>query len=86
MPWNVKAHIMRDVKPRDQSLGGDTFAGRIEDDDVFHNRIAFTSLLYDPNDGLIYCGITAYDNDILHTFDPNTAQFRSLGYPSVAEK
>lgn len=86
MPWNVKAHIMRDVKSRDQSLGVDTFAGKIEDDDVFHNRIAFTSLLYNPNDGLIYCGITAYDNDILHTFDPNTGEFRSLGYTRVAEK
>lgn len=52
----------------------------------YHNLISFTTVEYNPDDGLIYCGITAADRDILWTFDPGTKKFSSLHFDSVGEK
>ena len=49
-------------------------------------RVAFTSLLYHPPTKLIYCGITAHDSDILHSFDPDTKTFQSLNYAPLSER
>lgn len=46
------------------------------------NLFAFVSLLYNPGDELLYCGMTHFGGDILYTFDPRTKKFRSLGYPA----
>ncbi|MFH0940183.1 MAG: hypothetical protein V1899_13025 [Planctomycetota bacterium] len=40
----------------------------------------FTSLLYNQADKKLYCGVTNFDSDIFHTFDPVKKKFRSLGY------
>ena len=86
MSMKVNAHVLRDIKPKDQNLGSDEFGEKLKDEDMLRNRVAFTSLLYYPNDQLVYCGITAYDADIFYTFDPQTAQFNSLGYQNVGER
>ncbi len=41
---------------------------------------------YNPRDGLLYIGNTAYNNDILYTFDPINKAFTSLNFWTVANK
>lgn len=87
----VKAHVLKDIsKPiadwyRD--LAGKAYSELEQvDPDYYHNLISFTTLEYNPADGLVYCGITCADNDILFTFDPASKQFESLHYDRVGEK
>jgi outer membrane protein assembly factor BamB len=44
---------------------------------------AFTTVMFNPDDGLIYCGTTAYDAEVMWTFDPATKKFESLHYPEA---
>ena len=37
-------------------------------------------------EGMLYCGVTAYNGDILAGFDVGTKAFSSMGYQDVAEK
>jgi len=85
MSMTVKAHILRDYRT-DDAPQTDQFGEEGVDEQRLHNRVAFTSLLYNPADGLVYCGITAYDADILYTFDPQTLEFTSLGWADVGEQ
>ena len=78
---NVRYHVLRDYAGRDI----DVDAGDKRRDEAFKSHyVAFTSLLSHP-DGLLYCGVTAFDNEILWVFDPEDGTFRSLGYPEVGE-
>lgn len=86
MALRSKAHILRDVAPRHDDLGADEFGRTVGDEDMRRNRVAFTSLLLNPNDELLYCGITAYDADIFYTFDPGSATFTSLNWADVGEQ
>ena len=70
MSLSCKAHILRDITAGHDELGADEYAGTVADEDLLRNRVAFTCLYYQPVDGLLYCGITAYDADIFYTFDP----------------
>jgi hypothetical protein len=78
---HVTHHILRDIKGRDI----DVDAPHAHSPEFRDHYVAFTCLLANPNDGLLYCGVTAFNNDILHVFDPETKRFRSLGYAQVAE-
>lgn len=71
----VRHYVLRDSKP---STGPD-------DKVAFENHIAFTSLLFHPGDGKLYCGITAYNTDILYRFDPVAKSFESLHYRDIAD-
>ena len=75
MALKVKAHILKDFQMADR-------AG----DPSLTYGISFTSLLYNPNDGLIYCGLTTADGDLLYTFNHETKEFTSLGFQSVADE
>lgn len=79
---NVRCHVLRDTKKKEDLLVDE--AGEISAE-LRENRVAFTSLLYHPGDGKIYCGVTAFNNDIFHRFDPAAGRFESLGYRTVAE-
>lgn len=52
------------------------------------NYFAFCTVLFNPDDGLVYCGTTAYDGEVMWTFDPQTKEFESLHWPETpgAEK
>ena len=63
-----------------------TFEEVRADREFYENCISFTSLTFHPDMRLVYCGITAYNCDILHTFDPKTKKFRSMNYAKVGEK
>ncbi len=54
--------------------------------EYYHNLISFTTVEYHPQTGLVYCGITAADNDILWTFNPETKKFESLHFEKYGEK
>jgi len=60
--------------------------GIVDPDTGKESHIAITTIMYNPNDGLIYCGLTDMRNDLLYTFDPASKEFRSLGFAEVAEK
>jgi hypothetical protein len=77
----VTHHVLRDIKGK----GINVDSGEARDAEFKENYIAFTCLLANPNDGLLYCGITAFNSNILHVFDPVSKTFRSLNYQSVAE-
>jgi len=81
----AKAHILRDITPRRGSLEADEYDRAKADAELRRNRVAFTSLLLNPNDELLYCGITAWDADILYTFEPGSATFTSLHWADVGE-
>lgn len=81
----VKYHILRDLKePRE--LGDDNYRRTVSDPDLYHNQIAFTSLLYLDGYKKLYLGLTAFDTDVFYQFDPETEKFESLGYPKISEK
>ena len=83
----VKARVLKDVKISDSEMYYTaTFREWVADERFYHHLISFTTVMYNPNDGLTYCGLTAYDNDLLWTFDPETKEFRSCGYQSAGER
>ena len=79
---HVRHHVLRDTAGKDIDVD-DSRANR--DDHFKENYVAFTCLLPNPADSLLYCGVTAYNNDILCAFEPESRAFRSLGYRDVAE-
>lgn len=48
--------------------------------------ISFDCLLWNPDDDLVYCGITSFNNDIFAAYDRKTDSFVELGYERVADK
>jgi len=47
---------------------------------------AYTSVIFNPRDGLIYLGLTDHDNELLWTYDPDTEQFRQRHFKQATEK
>ncbi|MFA6716342.1 MAG: hypothetical protein WC082_07580 [Victivallales bacterium] len=77
------------IRPYVRKQGGvidDAAAQLSEQEDFKNGYFAFTSLKYRPADGLLYCGNTNFGNDLLRTFNPETKEFKSLGYQNFAEK
>jgi len=81
---NVSYHVLRDFD-KQKADAERTPAGGMPQE-MIDNYIAFTSLLWVPDDSLLYCGVLSYCNDIVHAFDVESKTFRSLGYQQVAEK
>jgi len=97
----VKAYVLKNIsKPilnwqKEMGLASaqstETIAGSYletmeRNEDYYHNLISFTTVEYNHDTGLVYCGITAADNDILWTFDPETKKFNSLHYENIGER
>ncbi|HQL64536.1 MAG TPA: hypothetical protein PLS78_01605, partial [bacterium] len=97
----VKAYVLKNIsKPilnwqKEMGLASaqstETIAGSYletmeRNKDYYHNLISFTTVEYNHDTGLVYCGITAADNDILWTFDPETKKFNSLHYENIGER
>lgn len=85
----VKAHKLRDIRsptpkdptpPSEKPSGMPDYHWRQEQEPWASQLIAFTTVLFEPGEGLVYCGLTSLTADLLYTFDPNTAKFESLGY------
>jgi hypothetical protein len=78
----VRHYILRDYRSKERLTDAVDLHG---DAEFRNNHVAFTCLLAHP-DGKVYCGITAFNTDILHRFDPGTGKFESLNYAGVAEQ
>jgi len=64
--------------------------GKVDDlRSITHDRerhndwVSTTSTLYNPNDGLVYVGLTNMTGDILYSFDPSTGKSTCLDYGSI---
>ena len=84
----VSSHAITELEYGDfySAFNGWTFRDFQNDPKACHDWIAFTTVVYCPTDGLVHCGLTRFDNDILYVFDPDSKKFRSLGYNKVAEQ
>ena len=79
----VRHYILRDYRG---AVGADmTGAVSGMDRNMFENYVAFVSLLYHPREERLYCGLTAYNSNILAKFNPRTKQFEEFDYRPVAE-
>ncbi|NQT02250.1 MAG: hypothetical protein HQ580_09515 [Planctomycetes bacterium] len=79
----VKARILREMKDNSNVRLANNFTSFDEyfmHEDLRKNFIGFTTVLYNPNDRLLYCGIASYENDIFYSFNPKTKKFKSLKY------
>ena len=82
----VKAHKLRDARPpKDPAPPGEKRDYHwLQTHEPWSSQlIAFTSVLFEPGEGLIYCGLTSFNADLLYTFDPNAGAFESLHYNQV---
>lgn len=84
MITDVKYHVLRDYQGDPIDVDADE-AGAMSED-MRENYVAFTCLLEAPEEGTLYCGVTAFNGDILAGFDVEKKCFRSMGYQEVAEK
>lgn len=55
------------------------------DKDVRESGCSVVTVHFNPDDGLIYCGLTTYTNDLLWTYNPATQEYKSCGYKRIAE-
>jgi len=83
----VKAYALRELHYGNfhRAFNGWTFRDFKNDSQALHEWIAFTTVMYCPVDGLVHCGLTRFDNDILYVFDPESETFHSLNYHKIAE-
>ena len=59
-----------------RTLGYRDFTGN---PDWSRNLISFTSLVYDPARERLFCGMTAFDCDLMYAFDPTTGKSEDFG-------
>jgi len=89
MPERIeaKAHAITEYEYGNfiRAFEGWTYRRFKEDPRTLGDWVAFTTVLYCPEDGLVHCGLTRFNNDILYVFDPAGETFRSLNYRKVAE-
>ena len=81
---NVRYHVLRDCPVSNMDV--DRVSDREMPQEWIDNHVAFTCFLPAPDEGVLYCGVTAFNNDILHAFDLEKKTFTSLGYAQVAER
>lgn len=85
----VKAHKLKDRKFdnwHSDVAGRWRIADLRADEGYCHDWISLDSLLWDADKKLLYIGLTSINTDILHTFDPATGAFKSLGFTRISDK
>lgn len=56
-------------------------------DETFRNHWhSFDCLHYNPQDGLVYAGLTATNGDFFYAFDPRSGTFESLAFPTEGDR
>lgn len=83
----VTAHVLTNIEYGNfyEQFNGFGFNDFKSHPEAFHKWVAFTTVMYCPDDNLIHCGLTRFDNDILYTFDRENQTFKSLCFQDVAE-
>lgn len=83
----TKSYVLRELaSPVGISLSKLGYRDFTGNPDWKRNLISFTSLLWHPAEKKIICGMTAFDGDLMYSFDPATETFADLGYMDLAEK
>jgi len=82
---SVKKYSISDYVKNQSGIVDDISVDWGNQDEFKKKYYAFTDLLYRPQDGLLYCGHTNFGNDLLHTFNLQTKEFKSLDYHNFAE-
>jgi hypothetical protein len=85
----VKAHALHDarISPADKLRLTPGFFEDYHDNPLFAKEwVSFTWAVTSPVDGLVYCGLCHFNNDVLYVFDPVKKTFRSLGLEKVTDR
>lgn len=77
-------YVLRDYRAHVVDVDADRNQ-EANDKDRFNNYVAFVSLLHHAKQKKIYCGLTAYNTDILATFDLKKKTLQSLEYQRISE-
>jgi hypothetical protein len=75
---SITPHKLRDVRLsgwRDQIAGRWHYRDLAADAAWRDGWISFDAVTWNPDDGLVYCGLNSIDGDLLYTFDPRSRQF-----------
>lgn len=83
----VKHHVLKDIPVgalREFNAGAPLKLPRT-DPTLRDNWISVTAVDWNPRDGCVYLGLTAFDGDLLWRFSPETERFESLGLKSVSD-
>ena len=85
----VKAHALHDARMSapDKLRLTPGFFEDYHDNPLFAKEwVSFTWAVTSPVDGLVYCGLCHFNNDVLYSFDPDSKAFRSLGLERVLDR
>ena len=85
----VKAHALHDIRisPADKVRLAPGYFEDYHDNPAFaEGLVSFTWAVTSPVDGMVYCGLTHFNNDVLYSFDPERKTFRSLGLQRVLDR
>ncbi len=76
----IHAHKLRDhrLEGWHQEIAGRWSYRRLAADPVWREGwISFDAIVWNPYDGLVYCGLNSIDGDLLYTFDPHSSPVRN---------
>lgn len=85
----IKAHKLKDRRFDNwhSTIEGRWRIADLRADEAYCNDwISLDTLAWDAARKQLYIGLTAISTDILHTFDPATGAFKSLGFQRVSDK
>lgn len=78
-------YVLRDFQGKMESDAAGIAAADLQQIQ-FNQYVAFVCLLFHPQEQKLYCGLTAYNGDVLAKFDPRCKCFETLDYRPVAER
>jgi hypothetical protein len=85
----AKAHILKNRRFDNwdnEIVGSWTWHDLRNDSGYYHDWISFDGVVWHPELQRLYCGLTVLDNDIFYVFDPDSQEFRSLGFQKISDR
>ena len=61
-------------------------SGLVADPAWFKGWISFDTVVWNPHDQRIYCGLNSMDGDLLYRFDPSTERFEGMNTQQWADE
>jgi hypothetical protein len=88
-PRSVKAHILRNYRLtgwKEKIEGRWSYRDLCADPSWFKGWISFDTVVWNPHDRQIYCGLNSMDGDLLYRFNPATEQFEGMNTQKWADE
>lgn len=85
----IRHHILRDYKLtgwKERIEGHWHYRELVKDPDWFKGWISFDSVMWNPQDRKVYCGLNSLDGDLLYSFDPATGNFTGHNTQSWSDR